>query len=108
TENRPFPKHLTVKFQTLSFGDGTGYAGADGQALPHKTPEEEGVAACLPSAPTDPFGWKDTPPGSPLSKLLTFNLPVTTWPVNFFAGANSEITAFTLSLPQTCCSGSNC
>ena len=34
-ENRPFPKRLQVTFQFLSFGDGTGYAASDGQALPH-------------------------------------------------------------------------
>jgi hypothetical protein len=72
-ENRPFPKRLQVIFQFLSFGDGTGYAVSDGQPLPHKTPEEEGIAACLPSAPIDRFGWKDTPPGSPLAKLLAIN-----------------------------------
>ena len=85
-ENRPFPKRLQVIFQFLSFGDGTGYAVSDGQPLPHKTPEEEGIAACLPSAAIDRFGWKDTPPGSPLAKLLAINLPATTWPVNFFCG----------------------
>lgn len=107
-ENRPFPKRLKVDFQFLSFGDGTGYAVTDGQPLPSKSPEEDDVAVCRPSALTDPFGWKDAPPGSPLLKLLAFNLPVaTTRPVNVFVGENSE-DAFTSSLSQTCCSGSNC
>jgi hypothetical protein len=74
-ENRPFPKHLKVSFQFLSLGDGTGYAGADGQALPRKIPEEDGLGACLPFTPTDPFSWKDTSPGSLLSQLMAFNLP---------------------------------
>ena len=107
-ENRPFPKHLKVEFQFLSFGDGTGYAATDGQALPRKLPEEEGAGACLPSPLTDPFGWREAPPGSPLSKLLAFNLPVSTWPVIFFAGASAEASAFNSSLLQTCCSGPNC
>jgi hypothetical protein len=54
-ENRPFPKRLEVIFQFLGFGDGTGYAVSDGQPLPHKTPEEEGVAGCLPAVVTDPW-----------------------------------------------------
>ena len=33
-ENRPLPKHLEVKFQFLSFGDGTGYVGSDAAPLP--------------------------------------------------------------------------
>jgi len=41
-ENRPFPKRLKVEFQFLSFGDGTGYVGTGGTALPRATPEEEG------------------------------------------------------------------
>jgi len=82
-ENRPFPKRLRVIFQFLSFGDGTGYAVSDGQAIPRKIPEEEGVSACPPSALTDPFRWKDAPPGSPLSKLLASIYPATIWPVNF-------------------------
>ena len=105
-ENRPFPKRLQVHFQILSFGDGTGFAGSDGQALPSNQPEES-VGACLPSALTDPYGWKDVPPGSPLSKLLALNLPVATWPVNFLP-ASSETTPLDASLFQTCCSGSNC
>jgi hypothetical protein len=105
-ENRPFPKHLQVKLVSLSFGDHTGFVGSDGQELPLKMPEEEGAGACLRS--TDPFGWKDAPPGSALSKLLAFNLPVATWPVSFFADASFETTALSSSLPQTCCSGSNC
>ena len=46
-ENRPFPKHLKVEFQFLSFGDGTGYIGDDGTALPRAIPEEGSPAARL-------------------------------------------------------------
>ena len=107
-ENRPFPKQLKVEFQFLSFGDGTGYAATDGQPLPSKTPEENNLGACLPSTRSGPFDWKDAPPGSLSSNLLAFNLPVPTWPVNFLAGEMSKSTTFSSSLPQTCCSGSNC
>lgn len=33
-EKRPHPKKIRVVFQLLSFGDGTGFAGSDGLALP--------------------------------------------------------------------------
>ena len=72
-ENRPFPKRLQVTFQILSFGDATGYFGTDATAIPSTLPEQ-GLGACLPS-PWDVFGWHEAPPGSPLSKLLAFNLP---------------------------------
>ena len=39
-ENRPFPRHLKVDFQILSFGDGTGYWRTDGMAVPHNWPEK--------------------------------------------------------------------
>jgi len=83
-ENRPLPKHLKIEFQFLSFGDGTGYIGTGATALPRVIPEEEGSAACLPSPQIEAFGWKEAPPGWPLSKLLAFNLPAAIWPVNFF------------------------
>ncbi len=38
-ENRPLPKHLEVRFQYLSFGDGTGYIGTSAAPLPRKTAE---------------------------------------------------------------------
>jgi hypothetical protein len=35
-ENRPQPKRVQLKFQILSFGDGTGYGADEGVALPRK------------------------------------------------------------------------
>jgi hypothetical protein len=72
-ENRPFPKRLQVTFQILSFGDATGYFGTDATAIPSALPEH-GLGACLPSK-RDAFDWQEAPPGSPLSKLLAFNVP---------------------------------
>jgi hypothetical protein len=34
TENRPHPKKIQVRLEGLSFGDGTGFGGEDGVALP--------------------------------------------------------------------------
>ena len=92
SENRPLPKRLEIRIQFLNFGDGAGYVGSGATALPNVTPEEGGSAACIPSHQTDAFGWKDAPPGSPLSKLLAFNLPVAIWPVNFFPASDSDST----------------
>jgi hypothetical protein len=35
-EHRPHPKKIQVKFQNLSFGDGTGFMGNEGTAVPRK------------------------------------------------------------------------
>jgi len=107
-ENRPFPKHLKVEFQFLSFGDGTGFVGTGGTALPRGTPEQGGLAACLPSLQTDAFGWKDSPPGSVLSKLLAFNLPAAIGPVNFLRASDFKTNASGSALVQACCEGANC
>lgn len=106
-ENRPFPKRLQVTFQTLSFGDGTGYFGTDATPIPSTVPEEQ-LGACLPSTQGDGFGWQDAPPGSPLSRQLAFNLPAALGPVNLLAGEASEVSVLHLFPIQTCCSGSNC
>ena len=39
-ENRPLLKRLEVKIEFLNFGDGTGFVGSDGTALPRAIPEE--------------------------------------------------------------------
>ena len=82
-ENRPFPKHLQVKLQVFSFGDGTGYFGSDGEAIPRQMPDLAKLGAARPLA-HDVFAWKDAPPDSRLSKLLAFNLPARFEPVNFW------------------------
>src|ERR1051325_1168750 len=107
-ENRPFPKRLEVKFQFLSFGDGTGYIGTGATALPRAIPEEEGSAACLPSSQTDACGWNEAPPGSPLSKPLAFHLPAAIWPVNFLRGSEFETRRSSASLFAPCCPGVTC
>ena len=37
-ENRPLPKRIQIEFQILSFGDGTGYVGTHGGAVPERRP----------------------------------------------------------------------
>jgi len=48
TEKRPHPKRIEVKLEGLSFGDGTGYGGEGGVALPRKLPEESNRSRCAP------------------------------------------------------------
>ncbi|MBC8030846.1 MAG: hypothetical protein H7Z16_12100 [Pyrinomonadaceae bacterium] len=45
-ENRPYPKKIQIVFQYLSFGDGTGYAGTDGLALPRQTNQQSSFGIC--------------------------------------------------------------
>jgi len=47
TENRPHPKKIQIKLEGLSFGDGTGFGGEDGIALP-RTPEQLSMDRCIP------------------------------------------------------------
>ncbi len=39
TEHRPHPKKIDVMFEALSFGDGTGFVGEDGEAIPNWSSE---------------------------------------------------------------------
>ncbi len=41
-ENRPHPKKIQVKLEALSFGDGSGYVGNDGEAIPHERHGQSG------------------------------------------------------------------
>jgi hypothetical protein len=104
-ENRPLPKRLEVKIESLNFGDGTGYIGNDATPLPRAIPEE---GACRPSFQTDIFGWKEAPPGSPLSKMLAINLPAKTWPVIFLGRTTSDNSKSSGFLLDTCCPGTYC
>lgn len=101
-ENRPFPKHLQVKLQVFSFGDGTGYFGSGGDPIPRQVPDLGNSKSCRSPVP-DQFAWKDSPPDSRLSKLIAFNLPAPFEPVNFWAVVDSKPTP-----TQTCCNEGGC
>ena len=73
-ENRPFPKHLQVKLQVFSFGDGTGYFGSDAEPIPREIPKVARSKTCRPCINDGP-GWQNAPPDSILWKLFAFNLP---------------------------------
>ena len=98
-EGRKQPRKVVLNFQILSFGDGTGYAGTDGQALPQPK-KAPGVSECLDPTragrPRD-VGW--------LPKSTDINndtyLPATFLPVNFLSASLKP----TLS---DCCEDSDC
>jgi hypothetical protein len=109
-ENRPHPKKIQVKFEALSFGDGTGYVGNEGEAIPHARHEQSGrkcinnagdayiISAALDSAP----------PGYQL-KFTTQQLPANFLPVKFFSPKllKSPTVHNEPNQPQ-CCPGFDC
>ena len=48
-ENKPDPKKLILSFQILSFGDGTGFVGSNGLALPRPPNERSSLEHCEPA-----------------------------------------------------------
>lgn len=46
-QNRAQPTQIELKFQLLNFGDGTGYAGSSGLALPKSPNEQSRTNRCL-------------------------------------------------------------
>ncbi|HEV2913891.1 MAG TPA: hypothetical protein VGX92_11485 [Pyrinomonadaceae bacterium] len=55
-ENKPDAKKLILHFQILSFGDGTGYVGNDGKAVPHGPDAKSGTGGCVPEPNFDDSG----------------------------------------------------
>lgn len=47
-ENKPDPKKLILLFQIMSFGDGTGFVGTNGMAVPRPPNETSGAERCEP------------------------------------------------------------
>ncbi|MEK6282323.1 MAG: hypothetical protein AABN95_18350 [Acidobacteriota bacterium] len=85
-ENRPPVKKLRAEFDMMSFGDGTGYAGTDGQALPRKPNEISSLDKCLDQpnrACPAPLEWA-TLGDRWASKLSMTDFTGEFLPVNFF------------------------
>ncbi|HVG34205.1 MAG TPA: hypothetical protein VM911_14035 [Pyrinomonadaceae bacterium] len=56
-DNRPDATKLVLVLQALSFGDGTGFAGTDGVALPHTPGAKSSLNRCQPEpSPSDSSG----------------------------------------------------
>lgn len=98
-EGRPQPRKVILNFQILSFGDGTGYAGTDGVALPHRN-KPSGVSECV-----DPtrgersrdVGWLP----SALRPTTYSYMPASLLPVNFLSATVDPV-------PDGCCLGEAC
>jgi hypothetical protein len=86
TENRPHPKKIQVKLEGLSFGDGTGYGGEGGVALPRKVPEQSNLGRCTPqqnkSGPRS-LAWLADARQSRPNRSSSADLPAIFLPVNF-------------------------
>jgi hypothetical protein len=112
TENRPHPKKIQVKFEGLSFGDGTGYGGEGGVALPRKLPEQSNLSRCTPqqnkSGPRS-LGWLANAQRRKPNQLSSVDLPAIFLPVNFWSADLLPPNSLTPEPePTDCCPGPNC
>jgi len=101
-ENRPDPKKIQIKLQGISFGDGTGYFGNDGELLPRSLDPEKQSNNCLePRSRSGPFVeiWDTIASQIGLGATLKNTRPATFLPVNFLF---SEPSKFSLAPPESC------
>jgi hypothetical protein len=96
----------------LSFGDGTGFWGTEGMAVPHGPNEQSSQGRCKPKPNlTDPgsmkiqqVSWRSWPATFP-----TDNLPAGFLLANFLSTDSSHTTSRRLSpQPEFCCPGNGC
>jgi hypothetical protein len=88
-EHRPEPKRIELIFQILSFGDGTGFAGDGGVALPRKLSGQSKIGSQPQStARSGPLLTGSARSSGKLSRVVQANLPARLLPVNFFGAAN--------------------
>jgi hypothetical protein len=111
-ENKPDAKKLILRFQILSFGDGTGFMRSDGIAVPHLTNERSSLDRCEPEPNLIDSGgmkvqqvsWRTQP-----IRDSTDDLPAKFLLANFLSTESSPPTSIKLNLqPQTCCPGNGC
>ena len=109
-ENKPNPKKLILRFQILSFGDGTGFAGSNGLALPRAPDAKSSLERCEPKQHLNDSGgikiqqasWRSWP-----AIFRTDDLPAESLLANFLSLASYKPTSGKLN-PQSCCSGNQC
>jgi len=103
-ENQPHPKKFRVRLETLSFGDGTGYMGEDGGAVPRKPGER---SQCEPPAEGGPriFNWRVGSRDKRKTYALRYdNLPASFLPVDFFTAKFFPPTSVKPeAVPDECC-----
>jgi hypothetical protein len=111
-ENKPDPKKLILKFQLLSFGDGTGFWGNEGMAVPHPPDTKSSLDRCKPGTNLNDSSGMSFQKVSWSSQPATFstdNLPATSLLANFLSVTSSmPIPLKPNPQSQLCCSGNNC
>jgi hypothetical protein len=105
-ENRPYPTRIKVKLEGMSFGDGTGLVGNDGEAIPHAPYKKVGPTRCLdkPNWP-DPvaLAWDK----QPINIMVASVLPADFLPVNLLlpnTKLKESISLQPIAAPEDCCS----
>ena len=107
-EHRPPPRKIKIKFQILSFGDGTGF-GAGGIALPRNLQERSGLSRCIEQPNKRGPDLLDWPSVRFIKTSSSINVPASTLPVNFLSGVSFGVKSFKPNpSPQDCCSGNDC
>jgi hypothetical protein len=111
-EHWPQPKKLQIKFQILSFGDGTGFWGGNGIAVPHAINKPPGTGRCEQHPNENALKTIERQHASPDNSptILSINiLPASFSPAIFLS---SELLKFPSFGPnpqsQLCCSSTNC
>jgi hypothetical protein len=86
-EGRPYPKKISVKFEMLSFGDGTGLMGPDGRAVPRRPGTQPNLTQCLPnqSRGEPAFDWHLSISNNRREQARGLNIPANFLPVNFWS-----------------------
>lgn len=108
-EHRAHPKKIQVKFEVLSFGDGTGLVGEDGEAIPRAPHERSGLNSCGEEPnKRGPLatGLGTAPPGNNSELPRSDFLPASFLPVNFLESAS--VFSKRIAIPTDCCSSGGC
>lgn len=110
--NKPQPKKLILRFQVLSFGDGTGFMGTHGGPIPEPPKAKASLGGCEQeqnkSDPQAIVGWRRALGRWP-SKLSAKILPASFLLANFLDSELPKSASIKLNpQPQDCCSGYGC
>ena len=95
-EDKPDPKKLSLRFQILSFGDGTGFVGSNGLALPRPPNERSSLERCEPAPGLNDSGGVKLQPAI----FLIDDLPAQFLLANFLSPETSHLASLNLT-PQS-------
>ena len=98
------PEKVQIVFEILSFGDGTGFAGTDGIALPHKIDQAKQCPG--PDSRGKPESTVDV-------TIKSSEQPASFLPVKFLSGDSDvpavlKLSESTRTTPDSCCTGWDC